>query len=82
MPADFSTKIITYIIPYVKVDDLASVWCEYVEMELRNSTDDTDALARQVLRRATAAPSYSVSYHDNAESVQKRVHKSLKVFIN
>jgi len=59
---------------------LASVWCEYVEMELRNSTDDTDALARQVLRRATAAPSYSVSYHDNAESVQKRVHKSLKLW--
>ena len=24
------------LVPYINVDDLASVWCEYAEMEIRN----------------------------------------------
>lgn len=35
------------------VDDLASVWCEYAEMELRNKNYKN---AIETLRRATATP--------------------------
>jgi len=32
-------------VPFLKVDDLASIWCEWAEMELRHENHD-DALVR------------------------------------
>ena len=65
-------------VDYAKVDDLAAIWSECAEMELRH---DNYELAIKVLKRATALPSKkSASYYDNKESVQMRVHKSLKLW--
>lgn len=65
-------------VDYVKVDDLATIWSEYAEMELRH---DNYEMAIKVLKRATALPSKkSASYYDSKESVQMRVHKSLKLW--
>jgi len=65
-------------VDYVKVDDLAAVWSEYAEMELRH---DNYEQAIRVLKRATALPSKkSADYFDSKESVQMRVHKSLKLW--
>jgi len=64
-------------VAYVRVDDLASLWCEAVEMEIRH--DNTEK-ALEVLKRATASPGVAISYHDEKESVQRRVHKSLKLW--
>ncbi|XP_046893738.1 pre-mRNA-splicing factor SYF1 [Hypomesus transpacificus] len=59
------------------VDDLAGVWCEYGEMELRHENYDQ---ALRILRKATAIPSKKAEYHDVSEPVQNRVYKSLKVW--
>ena len=59
------------------MDDLACVWCEYAEMELRH--DDSHS-ALKLMQRATTPPRRTVGYHDDSESVQDRVHKSLKVW--
>merc|ERR1719412_393743 len=64
-------------VPFLKVDDLAAVWCEFVEMELRH---DNYEEALKLLRRATAPPPRRVSYHDSGETVQMRLHKSLKIW--
>jgi len=64
-------------VAYLKVDHLASVWCEWAEMELRQD-QFTEAL--KLLQRATAPPPRKVSYHDDGETVQMRLHKSLKVW--
>ncbi|VDD85968.1 unnamed protein product [Enterobius vermicularis] len=56
---------------YVKVDDLATVWCEYVEMELK---------LKKLMQRATAIPPRRSHYFDESEPVQFRVYKSLKVW--
>merc|ERR1719481_1276409 len=64
-------------VAFMKVDDLASVWCEFVEMELRHDAHDN---CLKLLRRATAPPPRRVSYHDSAETVQMRLHKSLKLW--
>ncbi len=39
--------------PFKYVDDLASVWCEWCEMELRHKNFKR---ALEIMRRATAAP--------------------------
>ncbi|XP_058802784.1 pre-mRNA-splicing factor syf1 homolog [Phymastichus coffea] len=65
------------LVPYLKVDDLAQVWCEWAEMEIRHE-NFTEAL--RLMHRATAMPSRKVAYHDETESVQMRVYKSLKVW--
>lgn len=62
---------------YKHVDDLACVWCEWAEMELRHDYSD-DAL--KLMQRATTPPKRQVGYHDESEAVQSRVHKSLKVW--
>lgn len=64
-------------VPYVKVDDLAAVWCEWGEMELRHENYEE---ALRLMHRATAAPSRKVAYHDETETVQMRLYKSLKVW--
>ncbi|KAG0257464.1 pre-mRNA-splicing factor syf1 [Actinomortierella ambigua] len=63
---------------YKTVNDLADVWCEYAEMELRNDNYD-DAL--RVMGQATVAPRQkNVSYNDETLSVQQRVFKSLRLW--
>ncbi|XP_013420306.1 pre-mRNA-splicing factor SYF1 [Lingula anatina] len=64
-------------VAYVKVDDLASVWCEWAEMEIRHENYEE---AIKLLQRATALPPRKVDYHDISEPVQNRLYKSLKVW--
>ncbi|KAF7493717.1 Pre-mRNA-splicing factor SYF1 [Sarcoptes scabiei] len=64
---------------YTKVDDLASVWCEWVESEIRNNNFD---YALNLMQRAVAVPikKSKISYYDQSESVQSRLHKSLRIW--
>ncbi|RVE48793.1 hypothetical protein evm_006567 [Chilo suppressalis] len=62
---------------YAKVDDLASVWCEWAEMEIRHENYEE---ALKLMHKATVLPSRKVAYHDDAETVQMRLYKSLKVW--
>lgn len=62
---------------YAKVDDLASVWCEWAEMEIRHENYDE---ALKLMQKATVLPSRKVAYHDDTETVQMRLYKSLKVW--
>ncbi|MCL4124616.1 UNVERIFIED_CONTAM: hypothetical protein GTU68_065487 [Idotea baltica] len=62
---------------YVKVADLASVWCEWAEMEIRNENEEE---ALRLMKRATAPPPHKVAYNDESEPVQRRLHKSLKLW--
>ncbi len=64
-------------VPFLKVEDLAHVWCQWVEMEIRHEEFDK---ALKLLRRATAPPPRRISYHDKGETVQMRLHKSLKIW--
>lgn len=64
-------------VEYVKVDDLAAVWCEWAEMEIRQQ-NFKDAL--DLMYRATNIPKNKVSYNDESETVQARLHKSLKLW--
>ncbi|KAK0094102.1 hypothetical protein PV326_011823 [Microctonus aethiopoides] len=64
-------------VAYTKVDDLASVWCEWAEMEIRH---DHCKEAIKLMHRATAMPSRKVAYHDETETVQMRLYKSLKIW--
>ena len=65
---------------FSKVDDLANIWTEWAELELRNN--DPSAAIR-LMEKATsvrAKDKKSVSYHDTTISVQARLHKSLKLW--
>ena len=62
---------------FFQVDDLAYVWCEWVELELSHEEHEK---AITLLRRATAPPPRRISYHDKGETVQMRLHKSLKIW--
>lgn len=64
-------------VPYAKVDDLASVWCEWTEMEIRHENYEE---ALKLMHKATVLPSRKVAYHDENETVQMRLYKSLKVW--
>lgn len=64
-------------VPFIKVEDLAHVWCEWAEMELRHENHEG---ALKLMQRATAMPSRRAAYHDQSEPVQFRVYKSLKVW--
>ncbi|XP_046484772.1 pre-mRNA-splicing factor syf1 homolog [Neodiprion pinetum] len=64
-------------VAYTKVDDLASVWCEWAEMEIRH---DNCKEALKLMHKATTMPSRKVAYHDETETVQMRLYKSLKVW--
>ncbi|XP_028394719.1 pre-mRNA-splicing factor SYF1-like [Dendronephthya gigantea] len=64
-------------VSYRRVDDLASVWCEFAEMEIRN---ENYKKALDVMKQGTAMPSTRTSFYDESETVQKRLHKSLKVW--
>ncbi|XP_063242429.1 pre-mRNA-splicing factor syf1 homolog isoform X1 [Bacillus rossius redtenbacheri] len=65
------------LVPYVKVEDLASVWCEWAEMEIRHENYEE---ALKLMQKATVMPARKVAYHDETETVQMRLYKSLKVW--
>jgi len=69
---DKATKV-----PYKKVDELASIWCEWVEMELRSNNNEE---ALKLLQRAVTPPGRKVDYYDQNETVQDRLYKSIKVW--
>jgi len=69
---DKATKV-----PYKKVDELASVWCEWCEMELRCNNNEE---ALKLLQRAVTPPGRKVDYYDQNETVQDRLYKSIKVW--
>ncbi|VDC07118.1 unnamed protein product [Peniophora sp. CBMAI 1063] len=59
------------------VEDLAEVWVEWAEMELRHENYDE---AIRLMQRATAVPRNSkISYHDHTLSAQARLFKSTKL---
>ncbi|MED6196956.1 hypothetical protein PIB30_052203 [Stylosanthes scabra] len=65
---------------YKTVDNLASVWCEWAEMELRHHNFKG---ALDLTRRATAEPSVEVKRRvaaDGNEPVQMKLHKSLRLW--
>ncbi|PKI43643.1 hypothetical protein CRG98_035968 [Punica granatum] len=65
---------------YKTVDNLASVWCEWAEMELRHHNFKK---ALELMRRATAEPSVEVKRRvaaDGNEPVQMKLHKSLRLW--
>lgn len=64
-------------VEYMKVDDLANVWCEWAEMEIRQENFQP---ALDLMYRATIIPKNKVSYTDESETVQARLHKSLKLW--
>ncbi|XP_044736719.1 pre-mRNA-splicing factor syf1 homolog [Chrysoperla carnea] len=64
-------------VPFVKVDNLATIWCEWAEMEIRNENFEESL---RLMHRATAMPSRRVAYHDENETVQARLYKSLKLW--
>ncbi|TFK67922.1 protein prenylyltransferase [Pluteus cervinus] len=60
------------------VEDLAEVWCEWAEMELRHDNYDE---AVRVMQRAAAIPKNpKINYHDHTLSAQARLFKSLKLW--
>ncbi|KAI7844217.1 hypothetical protein COHA_002351 [Chlorella ohadii] len=63
---------------YKYVDDLASVWCEWAEMELRHKNFKR---ALELMRRATAKPSRPRTREEEKDlPVQDRVYRSLKLW--
>ncbi|POO03693.1 Signal transduction response regulator [Trema orientale] len=65
---------------YKAVDNLASVWCEWAEMELRHKNFKG---ALELMKRATAEPSVEVRRRvaaDGNEPVQMKLHKSLRLW--
>ncbi|MCO5551628.1 hypothetical protein L7F22_005133 [Adiantum nelumboides] len=65
---------------YKAVDDLASVWCEWAETELRHKNFKG---ARSLLQRATTEPSLAVKRRVHAEGdepVQMKLYRCLKVW--
>ncbi|KAF5742242.1 putative XPA-binding protein [Tripterygium wilfordii] len=65
---------------YKTVDNLASVWCEWAEMELRHKNFK---VALELMSRATAEPSVEVKRRvaaDGNEPVQMKLHKSLRLW--
>ncbi|KZT11434.1 spliceosome complex protein [Laetiporus sulphureus 93-53] len=60
------------------VDELAEVWCEWAEMEIRHENYDE---AIRVMQRAAAIPrNTKINYFDHSLPVQARLFKSLKLW--
>ena len=70
------------LVPYSKVDDLATVWCEWGELELRKKNYSA---ALHLMRRATKEPPQPSGLRQTgaefeASPVQNRLYKSLKLW--
>ncbi|KAF9072947.1 hypothetical protein BDP27DRAFT_1260964 [Rhodocollybia butyracea] len=65
-------------INFKAVEDLAEVWCEWAELEIRHDNYDE---AIRVMQRAAAIPKNTkINYHDHSLSAQTRLFKSLKLW--
>lgn len=65
-------------VPFKSVAELAEMWCQWAEMELRNDNFDK---AVEILAKATQAPKRStVDYFDETLTPQQRVHKDSKLW--
>ena len=69
-------------VPYSKLDDLATVWCEWGELELRQKNYSK---ALDLMRRATTEPLHTMKSRASAAEfealpVQERLYKSLKLW--
>ncbi|WRT69482.1 pre-mRNA-splicing factor SYF1 [Kwoniella shivajii] len=66
-------------VPFKSVDELAEVWCEWAEMELRNENYDE---AIRMMQRATTIPRdpKKINFYDESVSPQTRLFKSLKLW--
>jgi pre-mRNA-splicing factor SYF1 len=71
-------------VPYKSIEDLANLWCEFAEMELRHN-NSTAAIS--VLKKATTVPRHrsrwtplTGSAADQLISVQEKVYKSTKLW--
>ncbi|PWN52203.1 hypothetical protein IE53DRAFT_385362, partial [Violaceomyces palustris] len=66
-------------VPFKRVEDLAEIWCEWAEMEVRHSNYDE---ALRVMARSVSPPKVTkgISYHDEALPPQTRLFKSLKLW--
>ncbi|XP_059656535.1 uncharacterized protein LOC132303334 [Cornus florida] len=65
---------------YKTVDNLASIWCEWAEIELKHKNFKG---ALELMRRATAEPSVEVKRRvaaDGNEPVQIKLHRSLRLW--
>ncbi|KAE8245080.1 hypothetical protein A4X06_0g5835 [Tilletia controversa] len=71
----------SFKVPFRRVDDLAELWCELAEFEVRHSNYDA---ALRVMARATQPPTRrnpkDINYHDEALPPQLRLFKSLKLW--
>ncbi|KAF9049334.1 TPR-like protein [Hymenopellis radicata] len=60
------------------VEDLAEIWCEWAELEIRQENYDESI---RVMQRAAAIPKNTrINYHDHTLSAQARLFKSLKLW--
>ncbi|KAG9257562.1 uncharacterized protein F5Z01DRAFT_671157 [Emericellopsis atlantica] len=65
-------------VAFKSVNELADMWIEWAEMELRNDNFDD---AMRIMAKAVQAPKRSnVDYFDETLSPQQRVHKSWKLW--
>ncbi|KAJ3146009.1 Pre-mRNA-splicing factor SYF1 [Geranomyces variabilis] len=70
-------------VSYKRVDDLAEIWCQWSEMELRHEHFEA---ALEVMGRATTAPRggaafiASIRYYDEKHDPQIRLFKSIKLW--
>jgi len=63
---------------FKNVDDLAEVWCEWAELEVRHENYDE---AIRVMQRAAVVPKNpKINYHDHSLAAQTRLFKSLKLW--
>ncbi|KAJ3218944.1 Pre-mRNA-splicing factor SYF1 [Clydaea vesicula] len=69
------------VVQFRKVDELAEIWCQWAEMELRHEEFD---LALEVMGRATTIPSgkyvSQINFNDETLTPQRRLFKSLKLW--
>ncbi|WBW72519.1 Prp19 complex subunit Cwf3 [Schizosaccharomyces osmophilus] len=66
-------------VPYNSVNELAQVWINWAEMELKYQNFET---ARKLIGDAVQAPKRSnISFFDEALSPQVRLHKSAKIWM-
>uniref|UniRef100_A0A914L0N6 Pre-mRNA-splicing factor SYF1 n=1 Tax=Meloidogyne incognita TaxID=6306 RepID=A0A914L0N6_MELIC len=64
-------------INFARVDELAQIWCDYVEFELLH-IDYSAAVS--ILKRATSVPARRGQYFDETDNIQTRVSRSLKLW--
>ncbi|KAK4686198.1 pre-mRNA-splicing factor SYF1, partial [Tremellales sp. Uapishka_1] len=65
-------------VPFKNVDELAEVWCEWAEMELRHENYDE---AVRLMQRATTVPKNTkIDFYNDTLSPQARLFKSLKLW--